>query len=164
MRRSGLGAGWKGQGGCVSRAADIQHMARALDLAKEQTGRTGKNPAVGCVIVSAEGQVLAEGVTSVGGQRHAEQAALDTLKEAGAADSGTAYVTLEPCRQRSAGGMSCSERLISAGIGRVVCAISDRHPNGSGGLLRLVNAGITVEIGLMSEEATALYNDFFSGL
>lgn len=138
-------------------------MARALDLAKQQAGQTGKNPAVGCVIVSAEGELLAEGVTSDGGTRHAEQVALDTL-EAGVTQTGTIYVTLEPCRQRSMGGLSCSERLLEAGIGRVVCAISDRHPNGAGGLSRLVNAGVIVEIGLMSEEAASLYNDFFNEL
>ena len=136
-------------------------MARAMDLAKEQAGKTGKNPAVGCVIVSAEGNILAEAVTGIGGTQHAEEIALARL-DANAARMGTVYVTLEPCRKRSAGGKSCSELLLKAGIDRLVCAIADPHPNGAGGLARLVNAGITVEIGLLSEEAALLYDDFFT--
>lgn len=144
-------------------AADYQFMANAMDLAKAQTGKTGKNPAVGCVLVDADGVFLADGVTSVGGTGHAEQSALAKLP-AGAAQGGTAYVTLEPCRERSAGGESCSSLLLAAGITRLVCAIADAHPNGAGGFARLLSAGVTVEIGLMKDEAKALYADFFSGL
>lgn len=140
---------------------DFQYMADALDLAKAQTGKTGKNPAVGCVILSESGTKIAEGVTGVGGTEHAEEVALKTLR-AGAARQGTAYVTLEPCRERSAGGVSCSMLLLEAGIARLVCAIADRHPNGAGGFSRLVQAGVTVEIGLMKDEAEELYRDFFN--
>ena len=138
-------------------------MANAIDLAKAQTGKTGKNPAVGCVIVGTNGKQISDGVTSVGGTKHAEQLALAKLPK-GAAAGGTAYVTLEPCRERSAGGTSCSALLLDAGIGRVVCAIADAHPNGAGGFVRLFNAGVMVEIGLMKDEAQALYADFFAGL
>jgi len=144
----------------MSLAADFQHMADAIDLAKAQTGKTGKNPSVGCVIIDAKGDRLADGVTAKGGTPHAEESALAKLKP-GAAAGGTAYVTLEPCRERSAGGTSCSELLLKAGIGRVVCALADRHPNGAGGFARLVMAGISVEIGLMKAEAEPLYADFF---
>jgi len=138
-------------------------MANAIDLARAQTGKTGKNPAVGCVLVRRDGTFLADGVTGPDGTEHAEQAALAKLAN-GAADGGTAYVTLEPCRERSAGGASCSERLLDAGVARVVCAIADAHPNGAGGFARLVSAGVTVDIGLLKEEAEALYADFFAGL
>ena len=135
-------------------------MADAIDLAKAQVGKTGKNPSVGCVIISAQGERLAEGVTGKEGARHAEESALAKL-EPGEAKGATAYVTLEPCRQRSAGGVSCSELLVEAGIGRVVCALADRHPNGAGGFARLVMAGLSVEVGLMKDEAEPLYADFF---
>ena len=107
----------------MSQAIDYQNMADALDLAKSQAGKTGKNPSVGCVIVAADGTRLATGVTGKGGAPHAEEAALrdlspDTVRGA------TAYVTLEPCRERSAGGLSCSERLLNAGIARLVCPIA----------------------------------------
>ncbi|MEM6900854.1 MAG: riboflavin biosynthesis protein RibD, partial [Pseudomonadota bacterium] len=128
--------------------------------AASQFGRTGKNPAVGCVIIGADGTKLSEGATGDGGSDHAEALALSALVE-GSAKGGTAYVTLEPCRKRSAGGSSCSELLLHAGIVRLVCAISDPHPNGAGGFDRLREAGIAVEIGLMETEAAALYQNFF---
>ena len=140
---------------------DYQNMADAMDLAKAGYGKTGKNPSVGCVIVDAAGGPLVSGATGEGGAPHAEEAALAKLKAAGAAQGGTAYITLEPCRERSAGGMSCSERLLEAGIARIVCAIADRHPKGAGGFVRLINSGVRVEIGLLKEEAEALYSDFF---
>ena len=145
----------------MSAAFDYQNMADAIDLAKAQQGKTGRNPSVGCVIMSADGVRIAAGVTQPGGTPHAEEAALASLPS-GAAKGATAYVTLEPCRERTAGGLSCSERLLEAGIARLVCAVADRHPKGSGGFARLINAGVQVEIGLMSEEAGLLYKDFFA--
>ena len=147
----------------MSLAVDYQNMADAIDLAKTHIGKTGKNPSVGCVIVSPDGRQIATGETGKGGAPHAEEAALKDLP-VGAARGATAYVTLEPCRKRSAGSLSCSERLLEAGIARVVCAIADRHPKGAGGFVRLVNAGVQVDIGLMREEADTLYSGFFSGL
>lgn len=137
-------------------------MKRAIALARAQAGRTGENPAVGCCIISKLGHRLSEGATTDGGGVHAEEIALRAL--GGRAPGATAYVTLEPCRERSAGGVSCSRRLIDAEVARVVCAIEDRHPNGAGGLDALRAAGITVETGLMQDQAEALYADFFSGV
>ena len=147
----------------MSALVDQKHMRRALTLAKHQHGRTGKNPAVGCVICDADGAVLSEGATGDGGTDHAEELALAGLAPDETA-GGTAYVTLEPCRERSAGGLSCSERLVSAGVARVVCAIKDPHPNGAGGANRLREAGITVDIGRLESDASPLYADFFAGI
>lgn len=141
----------------------MRHMARAIALAEAQTGRTGKNPAVGCVLISSEGALLSEAATGDGGTAHAEQLALKALAP-GQAQGATAYVTLEPCRERSAGGLSCSERLLEAGIARVVCAVADVHPNGAGGFARLTKAGVMVDIGLMADRASALYADFFGSI
>ena len=70
-------------------------------------------------------------------------------------------MTLEPCAQRSAGGTSCSDALINAGVVRVVIAGDDPHPNAAGaGVTRLRAAGIEVETGLMRDEADALNADF----
>lgn len=136
-------------------------MARAIALAHMQAGRTGHNPAVGCVIIDATGAKISEGATGDGGKDHAEALALLSL-DRGAASGGTVYVTLEPCRERSAGGTSCSELLLEAGIDRLVCAIADAHPNGAGGFDRLREAGVTVEVGLMATEAEMMYRDFFA--
>jgi pyrimidine deaminase RibD-like protein len=135
-------------------------MTRALDLAAAVSGNTGDNPAVGCVIVKHD-EVIAEAATGAGGRPHAEEAAL-----AGAGDrarGAVAYVTLEPCARRSAGGQSCAERLAAAGVTRVVVACADPHPNASGaGLALLGAAGIVVEIGLMQTEARALNAAFLA--
>ena len=138
--------------------ADETHMRRAIALARAALGTTGENPAVGCVIVK-EGQVLAEATTGPGGRPHAEEQA---LQAAGAQARGaTAYVTLEPCGARSAGGLSCGARLAMAGVSRVVVACTDASAYASGqGGAHLSAAGVPVETGLLSDEAAALYESY----
>ncbi len=140
-----------------------RHMTRAIELAKMQQGRTGVNPSVGCVILDRDARLVSEAATGDGGRPHAEQLALANAP-VGAAAGGTAYVTLEPCRLRSTDEASCSQRLIDAGIAKVVIATRDPHPQGAGGLDRLREAGIDVEIGLMKDLADALYRDFFASV
>lgn len=134
-------------------------MGRAFQLARLNQGLTGKNPSVGCLILDARGHIVGAGVTGIGGRPHAEEIALD---EAGpAARGGTAYVTLEPCRERSTGAASCSSRLAAVGIARVVVAIEDPHPTARDGIRILREAGIRVEVGLGRPKAARLYNWFF---
>ena len=140
--------------------AHRRHMARAIELASLQVGRTGENPSVGCIILDRDGHPISEAATGDGGRPHAEQTALARLP-LGVAAGGTAYVTLEPCRQRSTGDAPCSQRLIDTGISRVIVALRDPHPQGCGGLSVLREAGIQIEIGLMADQALPLYEDFF---
>jgi|TARA_R100001224_G_scaffold4127_1_gene2494 pyrimidine deaminase RibD-like protein len=145
-----------------SRRRDRRMMGRAHSLARLNHGLTGINPSVGCIILNSDGHVVGAGVTGLGGRPHAEEVALD---EAGAAArGGTAYVTLEPCRERSQGGKSCSVKLLEAGIARVVCAIDDPHPVANGGIRALRDAGIEVRIGLGQRESRRLYRKFFASL
>ena len=144
-------------------SAHRKHMSRALELAWMQQNRTGKNPSVGCVILDRDMRVLSEAATGDGGRPHAEQLALMRVP-VGAAAGGIAYVTLEPCRERSTDEAACSQRLIDAGIAKVVIATRDPHPQGAGGIDRLKAAGIQVQIGLMKDEADALYGDFFASV
>lgn len=133
-------------------------MQRALELARAQLGRTAPNPSVGCVIVLGDA-VVGEGATGNGGRPHAEELA---LAAAGAqAQGATAYVTLEPCNQRSGGAPPCSQLLLSAGLARVVIACPDPHPLGAHGAERLKAAGIRTETGLMQAEAMQLNAGFF---
>ncbi|MDP8915771.1 MAG: cytidine deaminase, partial [Pseudomonadota bacterium] len=61
---------------------------------------------------------------------------------------------LEPCGRRTSGAPSCSERLVAAGVARVVVAGRDASPFASGqGLDRLSAAGVLVEVGLLADEA-----------
>jgi len=129
---------------------DTDHMRHALRLGRRTTGATGKNPAVGCVLVK-DGRVLATGWTAEGGIPHAEVRALEL---AGAAARGaTAYVTLEPCCHHGRTG-PCTDALIEAGIARVVTAMEDPDPRVQGrGHARLRDAGLAVETGLLAPEA-----------
>ena len=130
-------------------------MRRAIDVARLRVGLTGENPAVGCVIVNA-GVVVGEAATAAGGRPHAEEQALDMAGPS--AQGAVAYVTLEPCGARSAGGRSCAERLVEAGVMRVVIACDDPSPFASGrGLERLAAAGMAVELGVLADEASSLY-------
>ncbi|WP_309645319.1 bifunctional diaminohydroxyphosphoribosylaminopyrimidine deaminase/5-amino-6-(5-phosphoribosylamino)uracil reductase RibD [Phenylobacterium sp.] len=139
-------------------ATDQDHMRRAIDLARSNLGLTSPNPSVGCVIVRA-GQVVGEGATSAGGRPHAEEQALEQAGQA--AHGATAYVTLEPCAARSSGGPSCSERLVAAGVARVLIACEDPSAFAAGkGAERLAAAGIDVQLGLCADEAQALYVEY----
>lgn len=135
-----------------------EYMQRALKLAYEQLGRTSPNPAVGCVIVRDD-RIIAEAATGDGGRPHAEETALQKL--GGKAHGATAYVTLEPCGERSNGGCSCSQLLVQAGVHRVVFACEDPSPYASHiGTRRLEAAGIAVETGLLHAEAFGLIHGF----
>jgi diaminohydroxyphosphoribosylaminopyrimidine deaminase/5-amino-6-(5-phosphoribosylamino)uracil reductase len=142
--------------------SDDANMRRALELAAPGVGRTGDNPSVGCVIVR-DGALMGEGATAEGGRPHAEELALTQASEG--ARGGDVFVTLEPCAKRSTGAMSCADRLIEAGVARVVIAVRDPHPFASGvGLERLRAAGVRVEIGLLEAEARAQNAAFFASV
>lgn len=137
---------------------DIAFMRQAIALGKGQMGKTWPNPPVGCVIVK-DGEIIATGATGDGGRPHAEEVALDMAGEA--ARGATAYVTLEPCGKRSGGGCSCSERLVQAGVARVVYACADPSPFASHiGPERIERAGIGLAIGQGAADAKDLIAGF----
>jgi diaminohydroxyphosphoribosylaminopyrimidine deaminase/5-amino-6-(5-phosphoribosylamino)uracil reductase len=139
-------------------ATDQRLMRRAIALAEARLGETGDNPAVGCVIARG-GAVLAEAATAPGGRPHAEEQALAIAGPA--ARGASAYVSLEPCAERSSGAPSCSELLIAAGVARVVVAALDPSPKASGrGETLLRAAGVSVETGVRAAEAERLYADY----
>jgi diaminohydroxyphosphoribosylaminopyrimidine deaminase / 5-amino-6-(5-phosphoribosylamino)uracil reductase len=97
-------------------------MRRAVDLAASALGRTAPNPTVGCVILSAAGEVVGEGAHTYAERDHAEVVA---LRAAGSrARGGTAVVTLSPCTSRGRTG-ACADALREAGVERVVYAVAD---------------------------------------
>jgi pyrimidine deaminase RibD-like protein len=138
---------------------DAAFMLRAIALARAQVGRTGANPPVGCVIAAADGRIVGEGATGDGGRPHAEEVALN---EAGVAAHGaTAYVTLEPCAERSSGAASCSRRLADAGVARVIAACADPSTYAAGrGAATLSETGVVLEIGLGAGEAQDLLANY----
>lgn len=137
---------------------DVEAMRRAIALARPQVGRTGGNPAVGCVILAGDA-IVGEAATADGGRPHAEEQAL--AQAGGRARGATAYVTLEPCAARSSGDASCAERLAAAGVARVVIACDDPSAYAAGeGAVRLREAGVQVETGLLAQEASTLYESY----
>jgi diaminohydroxyphosphoribosylaminopyrimidine deaminase/5-amino-6-(5-phosphoribosylamino)uracil reductase len=138
-------------------AIDRWHMRAALGLASRGLGQVAPNPAVGCVIVK-DGRVVGRGHTQPGGRPHAETRALG---EAGdLARGATAYVTLEPCSHHGRT-PPCADALITAGIGRVVVALTDPDPRVSGeGTARLRAAGIQVTESVCETEAREINEGF----
>jgi len=138
---------------------DHQFMARALKLARRGLYSTHPNPRVGCVITKND-QILTEGWHQKTGGPHAEAHAI--YQTSADLNGSSAYVTLEPCSHQGRT-PPCCDALIKAGITRVVIASMDPNPrvNGSG-LEALNHAGITVEKGLMEDQARELNKGFFS--
>ncbi|ANS74900.1 bifunctional diaminohydroxyphosphoribosylaminopyrimidine deaminase/5-amino-6-(5-phosphoribosylamino)uracil reductase [Paenibacillus yonginensis] len=137
--------------------SDEYYMGLALDMARHTQGQTGINPVVGSVVVR-DGAVVGMGAHLKRGEGHAEVQALQMAGER--AEGSTVYVTLEPCSHYGAT-PPCSKRLIEAGVSRVVVACEDPNPQVSGrGIAMLKEAGITVETGVMAEEARQLNKKF----
>ncbi len=133
-------------------------MQAALALARRALGRVHPNPAVGCVIVAEDGEVVGRGWTQPGGRPHAET---EALARAGTRARGaTAYVSLEPCCHTGKTG-PCADALAGAGIRRVVAAIEDPDPRvAGGGMARLKAAGIETRIGVCRGDAERLNAGF----
>ncbi|MFF9099283.1 bifunctional diaminohydroxyphosphoribosylaminopyrimidine deaminase/5-amino-6-(5-phosphoribosylamino)uracil reductase RibD [Streptomyces rubrogriseus] len=128
-------------------------MRRALELAGAEVGSTGSNPAVGCVLLDAEGATVATGVHRGPGTPHAE---VDALRRARGRHRGTtAVVTLEPCDHQGRTG-PCSRALIEAGVRRVLYAVADPNRIAAGGARRLADAGVEVVGGVLRAEAEAV--------
>lgn len=136
---------------------DRRAMARALELAERGLETTHPNPRVGCVIAQGE-EVVGEGWHERAGEPHAE---VNALRAAGPRAVGaTAYVTLEPCSHHGRT-PPCVDALIAARVARVVFALEDPNPRVSGrGAEALRRAGVRVESGLLSAEATQVNPGF----
>ncbi len=126
-------------------------MERALFHAGRGRGRTTPNPPVGAVVVSPAGVVVGQGAHLVAGGPHAEVVALD---QAGSRAAGaTLYCTLEPCAHVGRTG-ACVERIVAAGIVRVVAGTTDPNPRVSGaGFAYLRGHGIEVTEGIAGAAA-----------
>ncbi|MGY1842807.1 bifunctional diaminohydroxyphosphoribosylaminopyrimidine deaminase/5-amino-6-(5-phosphoribosylamino)uracil reductase RibD [Modestobacter sp. SYSU DS0875] len=131
-------------------AAEAAAMARARELGLRVLGTTSPNPAVGAVVLDADGHVVGEGATSPPGGPHAEVHALAQAGER--ARGGTAVVTLEPCAHTGRTG-PCADALLAAGVARVVVAVPEPTQMAGGGAERLRAGGVDVELG--AEQAAA---------
>ncbi|GIU45926.1 riboflavin biosynthesis protein RibD [Shewanella sairae] len=129
---------------------DSQMMSLAIELAQKGMYTTRPNPSVGSVIVK-DGEIVGEGYHIRAGGPHAEVYALNMAGDD--AKGATAYVTLEPCSHYGRT-PPCAKALIEHGVNRVVIAVTDPNPEVSGrGIAMLRDAGIQVDVGLMTTEA-----------
>ncbi len=135
-------------------------MLRALDVAERGRGSTSPNPIVGALVVDAEGVIVGDGHHERAGTPHAEVHALAAAGDR--ARGATLYCTLEPCSHTGRTG-PCAERILQAGIARVVAAVEDPNPLVSGrGFAFLRTHGVQVEVGIAAGEATRANAPFFT--
>lgn len=132
---------------------DAAWMRRAVELAARGIGTTHPNPVVGCVVTDKLGHPVGEGFHAAAGGPHAEVEALGMAGDR--ARGGTAYVTLEPCNHTGRTG-PCAGALLAAGIARVVYAVADPNRQAAGGASLLASSGVTVESGVLADEAEAV--------
>jgi len=139
-------------------AAD--YMDRALFLAARGRGRTSPNPMVGAVIVTPDGVVAGQGFHERAGEAHAEVRALDMAGNR--ARGATLYCTLEPCAHVGRTG-PCAQRIVDAGIRRVVAAMEDPNPLVRGqGFARLREHAVDVEVGVGAAPSARLNQAFLT--
>jgi diaminohydroxyphosphoribosylaminopyrimidine deaminase / 5-amino-6-(5-phosphoribosylamino)uracil reductase len=138
-------------------SADRKFMKRAIGLGRIGLGLASPNPSVGCVIVR-RGKIVGQGWHEYSMKDHAEVRALQAA--GGKSRGATAYVTLEPCSHQGRT-PPCADKLIKAGIKRVVVGRIDPNPVVSGkGIAILKAAGLSVDCGLMHKECSELIEPF----
>ncbi|MGW6247913.1 deaminase [Streptomyces roseolus] len=142
------------------RDEDLRWMRRAIGLAALCPPAAGAY-SVGAVIVAEDGTELAAGYSRETDPReHAEEAALAKLPVGDPRlATATIYSSLEPCSQRSADRTPCTQRILEAGIPRVV--IAWREPPlfvaDCVGVEQLAEAGVdVVELPELAEAARAV--------
>jgi diaminohydroxyphosphoribosylaminopyrimidine deaminase/5-amino-6-(5-phosphoribosylamino)uracil reductase len=100
---------------------DEQYMRMALALAKKGLGTVSPNPMVGAILVKDKA-VVGKGYHRKAGSHHAEVGAIESAGEN--ASGSTLYVNLEPCVHYGRT-PPCADRIIAAGITRVVVGMLD---------------------------------------
>lgn len=132
---------------------------KTLELAQKAKGFTSPNPMVGAIILSQDGNLVAEGYHQKAGSPHAEIMALQ--KAGSQAEGGTLYINLEPCSHYGKT-PPCTKAIIENKLKKVVIGTLDPNPKVNGqGLKMLKEAEIEVVSGIMSEECLKLNRFFF---
>lgn len=145
--------------------SDEAFMAQALDLARA-AAEAGEAP-IGCVIVDAEGQVIATGANApISAHDPTAHAEIQALRQAAQKLGNyrlkpdlTLYVTLEPCAM-------CAGAISHARIARVVYGASDTKSGGVEQGAKVWDQAQThwkpqVTAGVEAEAAATLLKDFF---
>ncbi len=129
-------------------AGDLKFMDLAIRLGIKGKGFTAPNPNVGAVVVKDE-KIISTGYHTKFGEDHAERAALKKTEVTGT----TLYISLEPCSHHGQT-PPCTDIIIEKKVKRVVIPFPDPNPRVNGkGIKKLRESGITVDIGLLKNEA-----------
>jgi len=156
----------------------------AITEAWKYQGLTYPNPAVGCVVVGKNNEILAIEAHKRAGYPHAEVEALKTAYIKLTNDTKILdcisssdihkyllqnhnsvfkhvdiYTTLEPCSHKGKT-PSCATLLSSLGVKKVYIGSQDTNPIASCGADRLLASGIDVESGVMQKECDELLFPF----
>ena len=139
-------------------------MKFAILEALRSKGSTGKNPPVGCVIVK-NGSMISSGRTSFLGRPHAEENAINKVKNKSDLIGSTIYLTLEPCAHKNNSGFSCAELICTTGIAEAFVSSVDLDLRTfNKGIETLKNNNIKVTENFMKDDSIFLYDGFFSRL
>ena len=139
---------------------DREHLARAIELARNGGGMVRPNPVVGAV-VARDGETIGEGWHERFGAAHAE---VNAIEACGMADlsGATLYVSLEPCCHEGKT-PPCTDAIVQAGIRRVVVASDDPTEKASGrglGILRDEGVEVVLADGELATSARLLNQAF----
>ncbi|HEY4147186.1 tRNA adenosine(34) deaminase TadA [Pinirhizobacter sp.] len=143
---------------------DETWMRRALALAEHARDAEGEVP-VGAVLVLND-EAVGEGWNrNIGSHDPTAHAEIEALRSAGRKlanyriPDSTLYVTLEPCAM-------CAMAIVHARVARVVYGATDPKTGAAGSVFDTLvserhNHRVTVEGGLMAEEASSMLREFF---
>ncbi|MGE4396220.1 MAG: bifunctional diaminohydroxyphosphoribosylaminopyrimidine deaminase/5-amino-6-(5-phosphoribosylamino)uracil reductase RibD [Sulfurimonas sp.] len=159
-------------------------MKLALDEAWKHQGLTYPNPAVGCAVLSSQGEILSVEAHKYAGAPHAEVEALKSayfkltndskileLHESSQVHTyllknhnncfkdATLYTTLEPCSHIGKT-PSCASLISKLGIKKLFIGSTDSNPQACCGAEIVANAGIEVERAVMQKECDELLKPF----
>ena len=136
-------------------------MLRCIQLAKNGMGTTYPNPMVGSVLV-VDDKIIGEGWHLAAGKPHAEVNAINSITDESLLDRATIYVSLEPCSHYGKT-PPCADLIIAKGIKNVVVGSTDPNPKVAGnGIVKLIQAGCNVKVGVLENECEALNKRFFT--
>lgn len=139
---------------------ELKYMYRCLQLAQSGVSYVAPNPMVGAVLV-CDDTIIGEGYHHHYGEAHAEPNAIHSVKDKELLKQATLYVSLEPCSHYGKT-PPCANLIVSSGIPRVVIGTLDPNPKVAGrGVEILRQAGIEVEVGVLTDECRELNKRFF---
>ncbi|WJS94854.1 bifunctional diaminohydroxyphosphoribosylaminopyrimidine deaminase/5-amino-6-(5-phosphoribosylamino)uracil reductase RibD [Flavobacterium johnsoniae] len=138
-----------------------KYIKRCIELAQNGLGTTHPNPMVGSVIVY-ESQIIGEGWHKKAGEPHAEVNAVRSVKDKSLLKKATIYVSLEPCSHFGKT-PPCCDLIIANEIPNVVVGTVDPNEKVAGkGILKLIEAGANVTVGVLEKECNELNKRFFT--